>query len=131
MATAATIISDAATLAGVVASGQGISAEHDAQYLRFFNMMLDQWANVGVDLGIGSIASGDELYIDDADLLGVTFNLAVLIAKLRRKPIDPDIKRDAMNFFSDTLAQHQPEMDQQINPILLMNTASPNILNDQ
>lgn len=126
MTTAATIVKDAAVMAGVLPSGQALDSERDDRYRRYLNMMLDSWSNEGIDLGIGTLASGDTLYADDADLLGVTVNLALWICRLSRKPIDPDLRQEAMNLKDRILGQHQGAIELDV-PDPLLGTVSTNI----
>ena len=118
MTTAQTLINDAADLAGVKSEAQSLTGGDTARYLRSLNRLLDSWRDMGVDLGLGTLAAGDTVYIDDAEELAVQYNLATIIYELSGRPVNGAVYQRASDLFS-TLQDKYLEPKQMKVPLTL------------
>lgn len=106
MTTAATIISDAADLAGSLGQGKALSGPKSASYLRMLNRMLGSWVNDGIDLGLSDLASGDEVYIDADDELAIVYGLATIIYEIEKRSVNPAVYQRASELLVDLQAKY-------------------------
>ena len=113
MSTAQDLINGAASLAGILRTGQSLQAGVNADALNRLNRMFGRWQNDGVDLGLSTLAATDTLYIDTADEEAVELGLAVRLMARHRRPIDPLVMGAAASSFVELQAKYTkiPEMD--------------------
>lgn len=100
MATANDIIRRAMRVARVLAVGQNPSAADTQDCLTIFNQMLYAWAHHGINLNLPTLTSSDTVDVPDDVLMGLSYNLAMLIAPEYERPIDPVVAAIAMNEFN-------------------------------
>lgn len=77
MATLNQLIELSARSCQLLAHGQTMTAEMQADMLTLFNFMLEELRGKGVDLGITNLAATDEIYIDQADYMPLHYMLTV------------------------------------------------------
>lgn len=126
MATALDLMNQAARLAKVKGRSQALSGADKTEYLDLLNQMLDSWKAEGLDLGLGTLAAGDTVYIDDSDLLAVRYSLATLIAESVGKDMSLTVQQRAI-LLKDMLQSKyfiQPQLEQ---PELFQNHVYNNI----
>lgn len=126
MTTAIELCEQAAKLAGVRPHGQALSAEDNTTCLGLLNQYLASLASEGVDYGLAELVNTDTVYIDDADLLAIRYNLGLLIAEDYGLPIDARIIQRAFDLDKTLRAKYLdvPEMEL---PAILQSDYSFNI----
>lgn len=129
MATASTIISRAAEIAGVKAIGQATVSEVEEVALSQLQTMLDRWSNLWVDFNVGALAASSTLYVDDADIDAIQLQLSKRLARIFRKSLDQDTLMDAEKAFNELQAKYSDMMELNIEEGLL-NNYNRNILAD-
>lgn len=95
MATAQELINSAARFAGILAPGQTLEAEVNADALTRLNRLLARLRNTGVDLGLSSLLAANEVIVDEADEEAIEFLLALRLMVRYRRPIAPGLAEQA------------------------------------
>lgn len=126
MATALDVLNNAARLAKVKGRAQALSGADKTEYLSILNDMLESWKSEGCDLGLGTLVQGDTVYIDDADLLCIRYNLAEMIAENVGKDISINLVQRARDLKVTLKSKYfiQQTLEQ---PEIFLNTNTTNI----
>ncbi len=130
MATAQQVINDAAGMAGILATGQTMTAPENAVALTKLNDMISAWESDGVYLGLPNLISSDDVLVDASDLRGIKLNLAVELMMHYARPIRADIMQEARFSKSDLRAKYFQPIELKI-PVELRITTENNILTGQ
>lgn len=123
-----TILNDAATLAGSKATGQDLSGDQNALYLRTLNRLLHSWLIENIDLGFSDVDATDELYIEQSEELAVVYNLASLIYEAESRPINQAVYMRAGELYSTLQAKHLERSEAEM-PRALTRSKRFNIIN--
>jgi hypothetical protein len=130
MATAQQVINDAAGMAGILATGQAMTAPENAVALTKLNDMVSAWESEGIYLGLPNLISSDDVLVDASDLRGIKLNLAVEFMMHYARPIRADIMQEARFSKSDLRAKYFQPIELKI-PVELRITTENNILTGQ
>lgn len=79
MATVQTLLELTARSCQLLATGQSMTAEMQADMLMIFNWMLEELRGKGVELGITGLSATDEVYVDNADYMPLHYLLCVRV----------------------------------------------------
>ncbi|MBL4664263.1 MAG: hypothetical protein JKY22_12095 [Flavobacteriaceae bacterium] len=91
MTTAQNMIDSSAKMAGILAEGQSLESGVNTDALNRLNRMFARWANIGIDLGLATLAASDTVYVDVADEEAIELSLALRLMVKHRRQIAPGL----------------------------------------
>ncbi len=130
MATAQQIINDAAGIAGILPTGQSLSADINSTAISMLNDMLTAWESEGIYLGIPNLVYADTVNVNASDLRAIKLNLAVELMMAYSRTPRLDVSSEARLGKNDLRAKYHNPITLTI-PVELRVSTAENILTGQ